>query len=378
MLTQNVVDRGVDQYLDARQASVTARGEATRTVGDLIGLRDVAWRLGGELLATHSAIDLAIPVEHLDGEPMGNLGDASPTSERFHGVIWAPDLAAWTALAAGLDRSIHVTTGLRVDHFVRIGQTALQPRAELAIKLARSLTVRLDAGAYVRPPEYQSELLDKTLRPERSTQTILGLQYERAGIRVQSSLYGIDRTDLIVHAADGVTLVNNGRGTTYGAELLATVRSGPWFGWLSYAYSHSTRVDTPGAPSRLFDYDQPHSLNAAASYRWRAWQVGARFQLYSGLPYTPVTGAVFDSDANTYLPMYGAINSERAPIHHQLDLRVDHWWKWGPTQLSWFLDIQNVYLSQSAVEYFYSYDYSQRSAFVGLPIIPSTGIRGVL
>jgi hypothetical protein len=28
---------------------------------------------------------------------------------------------------------------------------------------------------------------------------------------------------------------------------------------------HSTRVDVPGGPSRLFDFDQPHSLNAAAS-----------------------------------------------------------------------------------------------------------------
>jgi outer membrane receptor protein involved in Fe transport len=377
MVAQNVVDLGVDQNLDARQSSVTARGEAMRTLDELAGLRDVAWRFGGEMLATHSAIDLALPVERLEGEPMQNLG--GPTGERFHGVVWAPDLAAWTAVAAALDPAIHVTTGLRVDRFMRIDQTAVQPRGELQIKLAPSLTARFDAGAYVRPPEFQSELLDKTLRPERSTQTILGVQYEpRTGVRIQGSLYATDRTDLIVHAADGVTLVNDGRGTTYGAELLTTVRAGPWFGWLSYAYSRSTRVDTPGGTSRLFDYDQPHSLNAAASYRWRAWQVGARFQLYSGLPYTPVTGAVYESDANTYLPIFGAINSERAPIHHELDLRVDRWWKWSSGQLAWFLDVQNVYLNQSTVEYFYSYDYSQRSAFVGLPIIPSTGLRGVL
>src|SRR5215471_14844776 len=70
--------------------------------------------------------------------------------------------------------------------------------------------------------------------------------------------------------------------------------------------------------------------------------------------------------------------SERAPIHHQLDLRVDYSWVWGPAALSAFLDVQNVYMNQSVVTYFYNYDYSQRSAFKSLPFIPSLGLRGVL
>jgi hypothetical protein len=43
-----------------------------------------------------------------------------------------------------------------------------------------------------------------------------------------------------------------------------------------------------------------------------------------------------------------------------------------------FIDVQNVYLNDSIVTYFYSYDYSQRSAFRSLPILPSLGLRGVL
>ncbi len=87
---------------------------------------------------------------------------------------------------------------------------------------------------------------------------------------------------------------------------------------------------------------------------------------------------MFSSDQNAYVPIYGPVNSERAPIHHQLDLRLDRYWKWGRAQMSWFIDIQNVYLDQSVVSYFYNYDYTQRSAFTGLPIIPSIGIKGVL
>ena len=373
-----VFDSGVNQHLDVQQPAVNARGEITRTAKDLAGLSEVAWRAGGEVDVTANQLDLALPNEKLEGEPQG-MFDPNDTSERYRGTIWTPDFAAWTALAAGLDPRIRFTLGLRADEFARIHAAALEPRGELNIKLAPELTARLAAGEYRRPPEYQTELLVSTVKPEGATQLIGGLTWQpESGVRVQGSLYYTDRTDLIVHAADGMTLVNDGRGTTYGAELLATYRRGPWFAWLSYSYSHSTRVDHPGAPARLFDYDQPHSLNLAASYRWKRWQLGGRFQLYSGLPYTPVTGSVFESDANTYLPIYGPVNSERAPIHHQLDVRVDHYWTWGPAQMSWFLDVQNVYLDESTVAYFYSYDYTQRAAFRSLPIIPSIGLRGVL
>ena len=196
-------------------------------------------------------------------------------------------------------------------------------------------------------------------------------------MRLQGTLYYTDRTDLITHNPDG-TLNNDGRGTTVGAELLATYHGGPWFGWLSYSYSHSTRVDEPGEMSRLFDYDQPHSLNAALSWKRGRWQLGGRFQLYSGLPYTAPVGSVFDSDRNIYVPVYGPTNAERAPMHHQLDLRLDYSWRWGPTDFTAFLDVQNVYLNESIARYFYSYDYTQRTAFKSLPIIPSIGLRGVL
>jgi hypothetical protein len=129
---------------------------------------------------------------------------------------------------------------------------------------------------------------------------------------------------------------------------------------------------------RLFTFDQPHSLNAAVSWQRGKWQLGGRFQFYSALPYTPAIGAVFDSDRNIYVPIYAEPNSERAPMHHQLDLRIDRSWKWGPVVLTGFLDVQNVYMNDSIVTYFYSYDYSQREAFRSLPIIPSVGLRGVL
>ena len=48
----------------------------------------------------------------------------------------------------------------------------------------------------------------------------------------------------------------------------------------------------------------------------------------------------------------------------------------GPTEMTAFLDVQNVYMNESAVSYIYGFDYTQRAAFHQLPIVPTVGLRG--
>lgn len=375
-----VFEAGAYQFIRVRQPAITPRGEITRTYDKALGLTNVEVRAGGEAQVGRTSINIALPIEMREGEQFDGFNPRD-TSTRFDGNFWIPDFAAWTSVAANLDPRIRLQLGLRGDIFTRPGDGALQPRGELKIRLTPELTARLSSGAYIRPPEFQSENLETGIDGERSTQNIAGLQWEPInGARVQTSVYYTDRTSLITRNEDGVTLGNQGRGTTYGGELLATYRGGPWFAWLSYSLSKSTRVDRPGAERRLFTFDQTHSMNAALSWQSpkKRWQLGGRFQLYSGLPYTPAIGSIFDSDRNFYIPLYADPNSERAPMHHQLDLRVDYNWKWGPTALTAFVDVQNVYMNESVVTYFYNYDFTQRAAFTSLPIIPSLGLRGVL
>jgi len=377
MLTDLTAEVGLYQSLHVRTPLVTPRASATRSSADAIGLKDVVWTSGAEAQIGYSDIALALPLEQREGQPPPTY-DPKDTSSKFTGSVWFPDFAAWTSVAASFDPRIRITTGVRADYFGRGGELAVQPRSEIQLKLNPQLTARFSAGMYRRPPEYQTEFLFANLQSERSNQLTTGLEYSPIlGIRLQGTLYFTDRTKLITANPDG-TLGNNGQGTSKGAELLAIFHGGPWFGWLGYSYSHSERVDLPGTAPRLFDYDQPHSLNVAASWKRGHWTLGARFQLYSGLPYTPVIGSHFDSDRNLYIPIYGPTNSERAPMHHEVDIRIDYAWKWGPLSLLAFIDVQNVYLNQSIVTYFYSYDYSQRTAFESLPLIPSIGLRGTL
>jgi outer membrane receptor protein involved in Fe transport len=369
-------ERGIYQHMGQASPSLTARGEVLHTAKDSLGFADLAWRAGAETVVTDHTLDIAMPRQPVEGEPPSSIDDPMDTSVTYNGAFTTTNHAAWTSATAGLDDRVRLTGGLRVDQFSRAGETLVEPRGELQIGITRGVIARFSAGAYSRPPEYQTELL-AMLHAERSRQMIAGLQLDPAeGLRVQTSLYYTDRDQLITRDAMTGELSNAGRGTTYGAELLGTYNRGPWFAWLTYSYSHSTRIDAPGLEARLFDYDVPHSLNVAGSYRHGRFQFGARFRLQSGLPATPVDGAIFDSDANLYYPTFGAVNSVRAPMHHQLDIRIDRWFHLGAARMTQFLDIQNVYMNETAVGYFYGFDYTQRAAFRQLPILPTVGLRG--
>ncbi|MBA3451480.1 MAG: TonB-dependent receptor, partial [Deltaproteobacteria bacterium] len=257
MAQQFLFEAGLYQKIDIRTPTVTPRFELTRSEPKAIGLKDVVWRVGAEIQSGRGSVEVALPEERREGEPMPAM-DPEDTSVKFNGAVWVTDFAAWTAVSANFDPRVRVTTGVRAEYYVKPDEFSVQPRGEIAVKVADHWKVRLSAGAYRRPPEYQSEFISDTAKSERSKQTIIGLQYEpREGVRVQASAYYTDRSALITHNMDN-TLGNNGRGKTTGGELLATYRGGPWFGWLSYSYSRSTRIDGPGEDSRLFDFDQPH------------------------------------------------------------------------------------------------------------------------
>lgn len=376
-LAQGVSFQFSERYLDVTQLSLASRAELSKRYTTLAGLTDVIVRGGAEIDPRRARIDLSLNQGRDEGEP--DTGMDGPL-QTFDDTVWLTDVAAWTAIEANLDPRIRLTAGVRVDGFVRNAAYPVQPRAELTFRPDDATRLRLAAGRYTRPAEFQEELLFPDLGPESATQITLGGE-RRIGSagKVQVTLYDTERTDLITRD-DERQLKNQGRGRSYGVDVLGSYRTDRWFGWLSYSLSRSTRRDTATSVERLFDYDQTHDLVAALTYRTKGkrWQFGGKWTYTSGQPTTPVMGAFYDSDQDLFLPMNGAVNSERLPAHHQLDLRVDHFWRFDAWTLSAFLDVSNVYLNAKVEQYQYNFDYSQRAAITGLPIVPSIGLRGEL
>ncbi len=138
-----------------------------------------------------------------------------------------------------------------------------------------------------------------------------------------------------------------------GSEVLLKYKPDErFFGWIAYTLSRSARVDGPGEPEHLVQYDQTHILTVLGSYRLgHGWEFGARFRLVSGNLITPSvcdksaadcdpnrTGSLFHAPSGVYTPIpFAGAFSERLPLFHQLDIRVDKGWqfpRWKPRRTS--------------------------------------------
>lgn len=376
----NHFEIGAQRYLHLDRDGVAARSELTWDPS-------TRWRVVGGVEAdvTKTHYDMVFTRPPREGDPRGpNFSEDALLDTR--GARTNPDLGAWASVSARPVPAVELTGGLRVDGFVRSSEVVAQPRGQAVWHVVEGSTLRAAAGLYTRPAENLDENLQDDLHPARAAQGSFGFEQRLApGLTMQGTAYYNRLSDLVVLGADrrdAMSLggyVNSGRGTSYGLELLLKLETEHVFGWLAYSGGHATRRDADGMPERRFDYDQAHNLIAVGSWKLGShWQLGGRFQLTSGKPYTPVTGATYQSDTDLYLPSYGAVNSQRVSVQHQLDLRVDRTWKFDRWKLSAYLDIANVYLNAAAIDYAYNFDYTARTPITTLPIIPSLGVRGEL
>lgn len=369
---------GSDRYLLLDRDGAAARLELERQFASRLVVTG-----GAEVDVTRNQYDIRFTRPPREGDP-------TPPSFTYDALLAMVgrstnrDVGAWAA-ATVRPGAAEVTAGLRLDGDLRGDHWTAQPRARGKLRIDDATTVQAATGLYTRPSRLLDENLQPELLPERAINSSLGLERRLAqGLTLQTTGFynRLSRLTVLVgdrrEAMSEAGYRNLGAGTGYGLEALVTYKSDRAFAWLAYTYAHATRVDGASAPARRFDYDQSHNLIAVGSWRLGAWQLGARFQLTTGKPYTPVVGAEFMSDVDGYQPMYGAVNSQRVATQHQLDLRVDRRWRFRDWSLALYLDIANTYLNAAVVDYSYNFDYSQRQSVTTLPILPSLGIRGEL
>ena len=99
------------------------------------------------------------------------------------------------------------------------------------------------------------------------------------------------------------------------------------------------------------------------------WQLGARFRIVTGNPYTQEV----DDDVTGVDPDVIAPLGHRLPTFVQLDLRADRLWKrpWGT--MKFFLDLQNATWRDNVEDV--TFDDGEREEIPDLPIFPSIGLE---
>jgi TonB family protein len=372
-------------FARSRVDLLTSRGELAYDFARFLTLRG-----GWDILA--ATVDLSLRVPR-DPRP-GQVDPGPLAGQRFvvfdqTGIRAARPGAFFDAVIRPAE-ALTITPGVRADYTYEVRELTASPRVNARWQTHGgpfATALRGGVGEYRQSIDYNyvaNAFGARDLRSSRSIHGSIGVEQslgDAASITVEGFVKKLD--GIVSHDASKGgpdANANGGSGRVVGAELLAKLRPrGRLSGFLSYTLSRSTREDAPGAPTRLFEYDQTHVLTAVGSYRLgRGWSLGGRFRYASGNPFTPCVGGSFAADAGLYGCVTGAPFSARVPAFAQLDVRLDKTWELSEWKLSAYLDVQNATNRENPEGALDKFDKSARTYQAGLPILPILGLRGEL
>lgn len=412
--TQALLFIGADQRADAAAwGPVLTRVEADGRLG---GGRASLRQRATDSLTLEAGVDaevvqtevvregsLGLPAREGDVRVFGQPPPDQIAADRT--TVTTLNAAAWGEGVLGLfDERLLLNGGLRLDPNARAVALAAPPQGDnpthglfredfaveprLSVRFAPSAAVSVlaAAGRYTQQPQatdLSPAFGTPALGALRGEHLVLGtsLRPQPAFLLELTGYYtetdGIALRNPAPQPARAEALVDTGQGRAYGVQMLARLEpAGRVSGWLSSTLGAAERRIDPDADWRPSDFDQRHVTTALATVSLpAAFEVGVRARVASGLPRTPVVGALYDSRRDLHHPLFGAQNADRLPTFFQADLRVARRFTLRRSSLEATLDIQNLTNHVNVEEYIFNADYTARGGIRGLPILPVVGLR---
>lgn len=349
-------------------------------------------RIGAGVDYLYSKADARIkfPEVNKEGEPGGRPDLSTVQFTQSKGQV-NHSLGTFLQLESILFDRWTVVPGIRYDYFSRVDVSSLAPRFNTRFDITDKLMIKGGIGAYHKEPSFDETdavFGNPDLGLEKAVHYAVGAEYSFLDhLTLDITGFYKDLEDLVSRTDETsisggeplrLNYVNGGKGRVYGLEVLLKHDFANNFnGWISYTLSKAMRKDVGDTGWRRFDYDQTHILTILGSYSMpKNWTFGFRWRLVSGSPTTLRVGAVYSVDDGFYEPQYGAPNSERLPMFHQLDVRLDKRWVFDNWMLTAYLDVQNIYNRSNVTGYQYNFDSTERKPRQGLPLLPILGIKG--
>jgi len=290
------------------------------------------------------------------------------TLERLNGGLYVEPRVSW--------RDWRLFLGSRWSMDTMVGEMVYDPRIGWRWTPDEDWVFRGAFGRYSQAPDvdqFSEASGDPGLGFSQSEQVSLGVDWAFAG----QLEFGIDawakRMSNVVVEYPGSSPVAVD-GTAWGVEFATRYRlRDRFFSWLSINWGESIR------DGKAFDYDQPFALNFVTSWTVSPmWSLGFRYRYASGLPYTPIDSAVYDGDSDTYIPVAGALNSERFADYQKIDFRMERTWSLRQWNLAAYLELWYVPSANNTMYVVHSFDYSQQVFVAGPSFVPLVGLRGEL
>lgn len=228
-----------------------------------------------------------------------------------------------------------------------VGQfTQLPSYTILGYRNAAGELDNLNRVKYIRNRMVAAGLQYNKVKDTRITLEGFYKQYANYPLALNDSIsLGNLGTDFAVVGNEPVSSVCDGR--AYGMEFLVQKRSrSGLYGILAYTLSWSEFSDKNGNEVKSA-WDSRHTVSLVGGMKMkRNWELGAKFRLATGRPYTPydVQRSLVKSNwdvKGVALNDYSRLNTERLGTFSQLDVRVDKVWYFKKSSLNLYMDIQN-------------------------------------
>jgi hypothetical protein len=256
----------------------------------------------------------------------------------------------------------------------------LSPRISFSYALSKHWNINATAGSYTRIPAYtilgfqeNSQYINRNARYIRNYHYVTGVEYlPKPTLRFTAEGFYKKYSNVPVSLRDGISLANqgadfaalgnepvvsSGKGEAYGFEFFAQQKlTRRFFGFASYTYvvSRFSGLDGRLIPSA---WDNRHLFSFTLGYKpGRDWEIGLKYRLQGGLPYTPfdeATSRINYTSTGTGILDFGRFNQLRLRDFQQSDLRIDKKWNLRKFAIDVFLDIQNwtAFKSPSSPQY---------------------------
>jgi hypothetical protein len=282
--------------------------------------------------------------------------------------------AAWSEISYEFGGRWVADLGLRSDRLGETSEMVVDPRFTLSFKITPNQTVRYSTGIYhqfAEPFQFNSDSGNPKLGAQQSIHNILTYEFKSNLLHARSEFYHKRYDDLII-ADQTQNLDNSGNGFAYGADFFlkySEYLKTRFNGWISYSYLQSERfrgleqfngLRFDQAPS---DFDITHNLTVVTKYQLIGFfTIGTTYRYATGRPVTPVTGSVQSGPNNLFQPIFGALNSERLPDFHRLDIDLSQYIPFGNGHsVVFYASISNALNRANVMDYSYSPDYSERT-----------------
>ncbi len=273
--------------------------------------------------------------------------------------------------------------GLRVDgnSFTESGNElwkTLSPRISKSFKITKDgdWTFNSSLGRYYKIPPYtilgfkdnNNVFVNKDSEYIRTDHAVVGLEYLiNESSRITLEGFWKNYANYPVSIRDGVSLANkgggfevlgsepvvsNGKGRTYGAELLFQQKfTGNFYGIAAFTLykSEFTNGITDNYIPSVWDNNLLISL--LGGYKLgNNWEVSARYRYLGKAPFAPVDEARTLANYPAVIRDFSRLGEEEFDAFSQVDIRFDKKWSFNNWSLDVFLEIQNALAQVSPEE----------------------------